>query len=239
MRSMPIIRAKLIEVPHLFGMKDLGFEDLNHLGLSPRNLIWLKQVHGTEVLVLKGNEKLPPFPLPFDAVITDQKDVILLIRTADCIPIFLWDPHNQIIGAIHAGWRGVLRGIIPKAINEMVRAFPTKPQNLIVALGPSIKGCCYEFKGKELEEFLKRFGPQVITQKDGVPHLDLPLCALKELERCGVQKIEEIPNCTFCDPRFHSWRRQRERKRNYNFITLSPPPSFLTLKTSINPRRKF
>jgi len=218
---MPIIRAKLIEVPHLFGTKDLKFEDLKHLGFSPRNLIWLKQVHGTEILVLRKKEKIPPFPLPFDGVISDRKDTILLIRTADCIPIFIWDPENGVIGALHGGWRGVLGGIISKTISKMRKLFSSDPRKLIVALGPSIKGCCYEFKGKEVEDFLEKFGQEVIIQKDGVPHLNLPLCAFKELEKCGVQQVEEIPHCTFCDPNFHSWRREKERKRNYNFIALS------------------
>jgi len=199
----------------------LRFEDLKPLGFSFRNLIWLKQVHGTEVLVLREKEKVPSFPLSFDAVISDRKDTVLLIRTADCIPIFIWDPENGIIGAVHGGWRGVLKGIISKTISKMQELFSSDPRKLIVALGPSIKGCCYEFKGKEVKDFLKKFGQEVILQKDGIPHLDLPLCAIRELEKCGVQQIEEIPYCTFCDPNFHSWRREKERRRNYNFIALS------------------
>lgn len=86
-----------------------------------------------------------------DALVTDQAGILLTVRTADCLPVLLVDPKRRAIAAVHAGWRGALARITQKTVGEMQRLYGSDPCNLLAAIGPSIRVCCYEV-GEEVEE---------------------------------------------------------------------------------------
>lgn len=92
-----------------------------------------------------------------DALFTDEPGILISVRSADCMPILVADPKRRAVAAIHAGWRGALERIIEKTIGEMVRVFGSQPRDLLAAVGPSIRACCYEVGEEVLSAFCGRF----------------------------------------------------------------------------------
>ena len=144
---------------------------LRTLGARTLSLASLRQVHSDRVYqVVRGAEgqleyrpsgynSLPaPYPLPQgDALITDEPGVLLTVRSADCLPILLADPHKRAIAAIHAGWRGALRRVAEKTVGAMRAVFGSDPQDLVAAIGPGIHACCYEVGEETVAAFSARF----------------------------------------------------------------------------------
>ena len=92
-----------------------------------------------------------------DALITREPGVMLVVQTADCIPILLADTKHRAIAAIHSGWRGTAQRIAEKTLGRMQMEFGTRPQDVIAALGPGIRGCCYEVGHDVVKEFSAKF----------------------------------------------------------------------------------
>ncbi len=92
-----------------------------------------------------------------DALLCDHPGILLTIRVADCMPVLIVDPERRVIAAVHAGWRGALNRIISKTVGEMLRAFDSAPGNLLAAIGPSIRACCYEVGQEVVDAFCGGF----------------------------------------------------------------------------------
>ena len=216
---MLVFQLPLIEVPHGFGTKGFTVAGFSALGLNPRRVVFLKQVHGSGVLILRQGDPLPDGPPPCDASVTDRSDVILCVRTADCIPLLLWDPLRGVVAAVHVGWRGLIRGVVRKAIEAVVEEFGSEAGELRAAIGPGIRACCYEVGGEVADVFRGRFGEGVLRRRRGHIFLDLPLALRVELESSGVEMLQEVPLCTNCyRPLFHSFRAEGTEARQINFI---------------------
>jgi len=163
------------------------------------NLATTKQIHSDRVLFVES-----PGPQgEGDAMISNSPGIGLAIRTADCLPILIADPKNRAVAAIHAGWRGVVSEIAPKAINAMSWQFDSKPEDLVIAIGPGIGACCFEV------------GPEVAVQfgMAGRTKIDLIGTLCRQLGRNGVstRQISAAGLCTYCDAQlFESYRRDRE-----------------------------
>ena len=157
-----------------------------------------KQIHSDRVLVVKSDGPQGEG----DALISNQPGVGLAIRTADCLPILMADPRNRAVAAIHAGWRGVVSEIVSKTIHAMCHQFDSKPEDLVVAIGPGIGVCCFEV------------GPEVAVQfqLSGRTKVDLIETTTRQLRRNGVSpgQISTSGRCTCCEPElFESFRRDR------------------------------
>lgn len=141
---------------------------LAQLGGEDFALASLRQIHSSHVYqVARGaREKLEyrpcgiPFPelstekLPAgDSLLTDQTGILLSVRGADCLLVLLVDPEQRVVAAVHAGWRGALGRVIEKAAGEMRRIFGSRPEQLLAALGPSIRACCYEVGEEVVDAF--------------------------------------------------------------------------------------
>ena len=166
-----------------------------------------------------------------DTLVTDEAEVLLAIRTADCLPILVADSDRRAIAAVHAGWRGTLAGVAEAAIAAMGRAFRSSPPNLVAALGPSIRSCCYEV-GPEVEEaFRNRWpGSETFFQRrypNARPMLDLAAANLAQLHRSGVpsSQIHVAEFCTACrTDLFFSHRKEGARTgRMMSVIGIKPP----------------
>lgn len=92
-----------------------------------------------------------------DGRFTDQPGRLLAIRTADCVPILLADPDGRVVAAVHAGWRGTVQHVAATAVGEMRRALGVRPEHLYAAIGPSIRGCCYQVGREVVEAFRSQF----------------------------------------------------------------------------------
>jgi len=118
----------------------------NTFGFESERLITMDQIHGDRIWIIDKPlaASRPPLNCRSDALLTDQREIAIGVLTADCVPIVLVDPRHSVIGIIHAGWRGTLLGIARKTLYEMIHHFGTLPEDLLVAIGPSIGECCYE-----------------------------------------------------------------------------------------------
>ncbi|MFH0814118.1 MAG: peptidoglycan editing factor PgeF [Pseudomonadota bacterium] len=180
------------------------------------------QVHGNQVVLVNHTfrSKQPPDPgVPLaplrgvDGLITREEGILLLIKIADCYPLFLYDPENHAIGLLHAGWRGTAAGIVSCGIKKMMESFGTKPENIRAGIGPGIGACCYQV-GKEVWEAFKRrngFDNSIWkTGERGSLYLDLRKALYLELIGCTVKKeyIGITSECTACNKElFFSYRR--------------------------------
>jgi hypothetical protein len=128
------------------------------LGASKMRVVALRQIH-SDIVHVVGAAELPQGEqaLPGDALITREPGVLLTIQTADCIPILFADTKQKVIAAIHSGWRGTAQRIAEKTLGRMQMEFGTRPQDVIVALGPGIGGCCYEVGHEVVKEFTAKF----------------------------------------------------------------------------------
>jgi YfiH family protein len=145
-----------------------------------------------------------------DAVITSLKGVCVAIKTADCVPLLLYDPKQRVIAAIHAGWRGTMQMIVLKTIEKMMEEFATVPSDLFAGIGPSISPDVYEVG----EEVWRRFDPECYLPTNPVNAekrlIDLWNANYQQLFTAGIplDQIEVARICTFSDTdHFFSARR--------------------------------
>jgi len=133
-------------------------------------------------------------------------DAVLGITVADCMPIFLWDPVTGARGILHSGWKGT--GIAAEAVRLMRRSYGTIPEDLLVMLGPCIGSCCYDVPEERAAAFAAEFGNACAAKRGERWYLDLKAANLGILSREGVRHVLSMPECTRCDERFGSFRRQ-------------------------------
>lgn len=106
-------------------------------------LVTVRQIH-SDLIHRISHIPEDSAPLAGDGMVTNVPGILLGILTADCLPVILVDPKRRAVGVFHAGWRGTLKRIVEKGVGEMHRWFGTNPGDLKAAIGPGIRGCCYE-----------------------------------------------------------------------------------------------
>ncbi len=179
-----------------------------HFPYSYQRLVNIHQVHGDFVWAIE-KEDLDQLngAQEADGVITHVVDVLIAVRTADCLSIFIYDPKRKCLGLVHAGWRGTHKQIIMKALQAMKEHWGCSLGDLLIAFGPCIRKCCYQVGGE-----FKDYFPQDIEKHAGKYYLDLLLVNKKQLIQQGVKSsaIYDCQICTCCDKRFFSFRREKE-----------------------------
>ena len=175
------------------------------LKLDYTNIVIPKQVHSNTVTICTkvGNIN------DTDGIITSDKDLVLSIQVADCIPIYLFDKQNHNIGLVHAGWRGVHSGIIENGI-EQIKKLDSDPNDIKIILGPSIRQCCFEIGPEVSKLFDDKFQKKVRKDKT---QLDLQGVVVEKLVNMGIQlkNIIDVKECTCCSDRYHSFRRDGDK----------------------------
>lgn len=175
--------------------------------LSQDGMASLRQIHSGLCLAVSE----PGCAGDGDGLVTAAPGLALSIRTADCYPILLADPRTRSVAAVHAGWRGTAAGIVREALSLMRELYGVEPRGVVAAIGPGIGGCCYEVG----EEVARRFG------LDRAGRVDLASANRQTLIDAGVPapQIESLALCTFCDSRFYSFRREKDKAgRMISFI---------------------
>ena len=187
-------------------------EFLRGLGIDPGDLVCCRQAHGTTVSLVKAVDKGRGAFADADAIescdalVTAEPGVPLGIFTADCLSIFLFDPHTCVAGIVHAGWRSTRQGIAAKTVRLMRDEFGTPPDALEAGFGPAIGACCYEVK----EEFRSLF-PSAMVTRGSRYYLDLVRVNTEQLVKAGVCKehIADHGGCTSCRTgEYFSYRRE-------------------------------
>ncbi|MGE4358169.1 MAG: peptidoglycan editing factor PgeF [Candidatus Omnitrophota bacterium] len=187
------------------------------LGIERKSLVLPEQKHGGKVGLVNFKNINNSFST--DALVTQESGMALAVLTADCFPIFLYDPVKNAIGIVHAGWRGTKERILENTIVEMQNRFSTSPLYLKVAFGPGIRSCCYEV-GEDLFEYF----PEFIVERDKRFFLDLEEANFRQLQSLGIKRENIIipAICTACqNEEFFSYRREGEKAgRNISVIMI-------------------
>jgi hypothetical protein len=171
-------------------------------------VFWRKQVHGDDILVARGGVGASKGCPDADAYITDEKNLPIAIRTADCVPVFIFDPRRRVIGLAHAGWKGTYKGIAAKTVQRMRAKFASEPSDLKIVLGPSIRECCYQ-AGEEFRHYF----PSHTKDRGGYLYVDVVGANRDQLLQAGVLKenIFDSGICTYCNKNYFSFRREGEK----------------------------
>lgn len=193
-----------------------GFLKDNEINYS--QLVILNQIHSTNILIIDKNIQDKLIRLEdTDGVITNKTKTVLTTRTADCLPIIYCDKENGLIAISHQGWRGSLKKMAKKMINEMIKKGANK-EKIIVAIGPGINQCCYDINDDRYHQFLEEFdgySDKVLQMRHGKRYLNLTLLNYLQLMEAGIDKnnIDYFPFCTRCDQqRFFSFRRDKKKE---------------------------
>ena len=182
------------------------------LGVDPRHIYFLSQVHGRDVLSVDGSEdRLEVLERRGDGVISRSADVACGVRSADCVPVLLADRRSGAVAALHAGWRGTVAGIVPAGVAAL-RALGGDAAGLIAAIGPHISVAAFEVS-EEVAAELAAAAPEsaVVDRSRGPkPYVDLRCIVRAQLCAAGIAdaNIDDVLGCTVSDPeRFFSFRR--------------------------------
>lgn len=239
---------RLAQVPwlvHGFGGGGWSEEDfLDFAASGDMRPVIMRQAHSDTIHRVAD---VPKAKLEGDALMTNVPGLLLVIRTADCLPVLLVDPRNRAVAAVHCGWRGTAKRILEKAVRTMGDNYGTKPGDLLAAFGPCIGATCYEVGPEVRDGFLRAgFPPSAFAEyhdrghvpevyvparspsapvRPGRSLLDLRAANFYLLEKIGLRKsnVHDIgAACTHCEPSLLSYRRDpRDPRRMYNFIGLS------------------
>ena len=187
------------------------------IGIEPGALRLIHQVHGTAVVRARAAGGIPVPRPQADVVISDDPDVAIAVRVADCAPILLWDRDLGAVGAVHAGWRGTMQGAAPAAVRAMSEAFGSRAASLVAAIGPCLGPCCGEVGPEVVEQFrgaghaepdLRRWFTSGPTER---PYLNLWAANRDQLVDAGVPpaqvRVAELCTRTHASL-FHSYRAQ-------------------------------
>ena len=162
--TVPAFASARDGVRHFFGTRRHARSLAFDVGVPARQsgaqgcswLLSVKQVHGTEALVVdRPLTESDQFSGGWDALVTDQPGVTVAVRTADCVPVLVYDTRRRVVAAIHAGWRGAVAGIVSKTLMLMASRFGSTQSDLRVSIGPSAGPCCYEVDDPVLDQIRK------------------------------------------------------------------------------------
>jgi len=197
-------------------------------GVPAEALAAAEQVHGTEVVAAER----PGFQGQADALVTDRPGVALSVQVADCCAVFLWDPVRGAVGLCHAGWRGVVRDAVGRAVAALAARYGAEPARLRAAVAPSIGPCCYEVDEPVLRALASSapWAEAVLhpSRRPGRRHLDLREAVVRRLADAGVPRdaVAVEPTCTACARELlFSYRRDGGRTGRMRALIALPGPA--------------
>jgi YfiH family protein len=183
--------------------------------------VYIRQNHGTSIRVIKRDaygqrEAIRTEPGAADALITDVPGIRLLVQTADCQAVMIFDPRARVVANVHCGWRGSATNIIGNTVLKMVSEFGCRPKQMTAAIGPSLGPCCAEFINYENE-----IPRQLWPFRVGVNHFDFWRISRHQLVTAGLPdgNVHGPAICTRCNPHlFFSYRGAWETGRFASLI---------------------
>lgn len=205
-----------VEIDHFFSSKQTGFNNLTEVAslieVDSSRFVVPKQTH-TDTIATITSENYKQIFYDTDALITNEKGLVLVAKTADCVPILLYNPATKAIAAVHSGWRGTSKNIVGKTIAKMELEYGSKAEDIIAAIGPCIGIKNYEVGPEVAEAFynLLPMAEKAIKSTDGQKFkLDLKEANFQLLLKAGVkpENIDISKHCTYNSPtHFFSARR--------------------------------
>ena len=177
----------------------------------PCPIVQMHQVHDVKVAVVDRGDITRDELDGYDAMITDLPGVAIGVRTADCIPVLLYDPVKKIAAAIHSGWRGTVSKIIGKTVSKMQSIYASQPSDILAFIGPGICVDCFQvgedvalkFKeaGFDINSLWSFRGPKIGNGMEGGHHIDLKEACRQTLVEYGLknENIQITGLCTYDD----------------------------------------
>ena len=211
--NIPILGFFSKKLPYPFDFKYLNF-------LNSFRFFFPKQIHSTNIIELNEQISLNPslafFKLKGDAVFTYKKNIFIGIRTADCVPILITTKRGDFIGAVHGGWRGSVNKILLKFLKKIINS-GIKPEEILIAIGPHIKVCCYEVGEEVIEKLKTNFEnfKSFLVFKNKKIFLDLEKLNYYQALECLIpqKNIWISKDCTYCLKDYYwSYRFYKKRK---------------------------
>ncbi|PKM50748.1 MAG: peptidoglycan editing factor PgeF [Firmicutes bacterium HGW-Firmicutes-7] len=180
------------------------------IDINTDDLVFSSQVHEDKIVIVEKSDRGKGFTkendlVGVDGLITNEKNVALVTSYADCVPLFFLDPVNKVIALTHAGWRGTVKKIGAKTVQMMGAHFGSKPEELLIAIGPSIGACCFEVSEDVKIEVEKMFNHDIIDKivkkhQKNKYMVDLWTANEEVLLEVGIKKehIQKTDICTMC-----------------------------------------
>ncbi len=205
-------------IKHFFTTRKFSLNETNPLG-GREMFITINQVHGDNLFIIDESVDnvtgliKTAAQTDADAIITNQKHIGIGIVTADCVPALIYDPVKSVIAAVHAGWKGTIKGILSKAVCRMSERFNCNVEDIIVGIGPAIGACCYAVGESVTNPLMSRnpeWGRYLKPDADGKSKLDIAALNIRQIEDIGVStgNIFNLGLCTSCNRElFFSYRR--------------------------------
>lgn len=205
LQTKKLLKFKLVK--HFF-LNSQDTRNLNSFVRKTDKIMFCKQIHGKAIAHIPSDTNLDIF----DGMITRQRGIFLAVKTADCIPMLLCDGISLTIAAVHAGWSGLYKGIIPEVIEDMEK-MNCKKKDIVCAIGPHIGKCCYNATQQRFD-MLKSISPHTNfwrLEKDTI-YIDLAEIAYQQLRQSGVShdNIDIFNICTKCNKEYDSYRRDKD-----------------------------
>ena len=173
--------------------------------------VWL--VHGTDIVYADTPRPLEHHPERADILLTNNPEVSLFMRFADCVPLLFHDPKKNVIGIAHAGWMGTVKGVAEKAVEGMQSRYGSKPEDIVAGIGPSIGVDHYEVGEDVVSQFREKYGrdeERILQTRNGSTYLDLWAANLLQLRNAGVGQVQVSGICTACH--LEDWFSHRAEK---------------------------
>lgn len=199
-----------------------GTENLKKLRqwFGVEEVVYLNQVHDIKVHNYSSIEEITN--MDGDGIVTNKKNTIIGVFTADCVPVILADEGSGVISAIHSGWKGTFNNIVGEGVRNMVNTYGCKPKNIKAFIGPHNKSCCYEVS----DELIDTFKSSDIFKEHKINegrYLNMQKCIEVELEKAGIiqENIISTNLCTYCseDVKLYSYRKKDESMgRLFSFV---------------------
>ncbi len=197
-------------------VRENRYRSFRALGRDPLSIFDVWQVHSADAVLANHPHPRQAEPPEFkaDIIVTDNPQVTLFMRFADCTPILLYDPQRAAVGIVHAGWLGTVKRAAGEAVKAMQAAYGSKPADILAAIGPSIGPDHYEI-GLDVEEHVRyAFGSAAasLLHRNHGPkaHFDLWAANQLALNQAGVEQVEVAGLCTVCHPQ--DWFSHRGQK---------------------------
>jgi len=172
------------------------------VGRDPATVYDVWQVHSADVICTDEPRQQNIPHKKADAILTDNPEVSLFMRFADCVPILLFDPKKLVVGVAHAGWQGTVKRIARVTIDKMISVYGSHPADIRVGIGPSIASHHYEVGPEVVQQVAESFRAQensLLESRNGSKYLDLWAANRFLLRQAGVEDIEISGLCTSCN----------------------------------------
>lgn len=215
------------KIVHGFTTRSIGSDTAKisaHTKIPQDKIFHVEQVHGSNVVIIDEKTRRENLP-PADALVTNLPGILIGVRTADCLPILLYDSKKQVVAAIHAGYKGILSDVILKTLDVLMKMMGCHLENLNFVFGPAICVAHYEVGDEVIAAFRESFGVRFAYDRSTYPkpHLDIAATARMIMEDVGLfhRNFTDLGLCTFENEElFTSYRRQKDEGRQFNFIGL-------------------